>query len=198
MWGNSWVAIDTETTGLDSRARVVEVAVVAFENGQPVHEWSQLLCPENVDWNDANVMKALEVNRIRRADLQGKPTFEQVLPDLLLELSQDVWVAHNAEFDLRMLNQEMQRLGRPALKPNMLVCTRNLAARLESGARGNKLAEVAQRYSVRFEDAHRAAVDARTCGRILGEMVRRGQLPSDGRAMAEFCQLAEKSWRTRH
>jgi DNA polymerase-3 subunit epsilon len=156
--------------------------VVVFEGGQPVHEWSQLLCPEGVDWNNADVHKALEINHIDRKDLTGRPTFSQVLPNLLMEFSHDVWAAHNASFDMRMLSQELQRLNRPALSPKMLVCTLDLARHI--GGAGNKLAEVAARYDVAMEDAHRAAVDARTCGLILGAMLRRGLVPREDAAMA--------------
>ena len=187
-WNDSWVAFDTETTGLDGRARIVEVAAVVFEGGVPVHEWSQLLCPEDVDWDNADVRKALEINRIDRKDLQGRPTFSQVLPDLLMEFSHDVWVAHNASFDMRMIGQELQRLNRPALSPKMLICTLELARHF--GGATNKLNEVAARFRIAMEDAHRAAVDARTCGLILNAMLLEGRVPREDVAMAELTKKA--------
>lgn len=168
--------------------------MVVFEGGKPVHEWSQLLCPEDVDWENADVKKALEINRIDRKDLQGKPTFSQVLPDLLMEFSHNVWVAHNAAFDLRMLGQELQRLKRPLLVPSMLVCTLELARHF--GGQGNKLSEVAARFKVGMEDAHRAAVDARTCGLILQAMLREGRVPGEDVAMTQLTKAASarKRW----
>jgi hypothetical protein len=168
---------------------------VVFEGGEPVHEWSQLLCPEDVDWNSTDVQRALEVNRIDRRDLLGKPTFRDVLPDLVLELSQPVWVAHNADFDMRMLRQELQRLGQPLQEPELLICTKNLAAKLNTGSGGNRLEEVATRYNVSIDLAHRAVADAKTCGRVLNAMLRHGGVPQEDNAMKELCKQAAVAWR---
>lgn len=197
MQVDGFLAFDTETTGLDASARILEVAVVVFENDEPIHEWSQLLCPENVDWNDEKVKSALEVNKLTPDMLRGRPTFEQVLPDLLLELSHDIWVAHNAEFDIRMINQELARMQRPALTPPLVVCTKNLAAHLSPSAKGNRLYEVAARYNVPQEDAHRAAVDAATCGRVLAAMLREGRVPREDSGLREMCKTAGAGWRNR-
>lgn len=196
MWFDGWVAFDTETTGLGSTARIVEVACVTFEHGKVVREWSQMLYPEDVNWDDANVQKALEVNRLTRAELQDKPRFHEVLGDLLLELSHPVWVAHNAEFDIRMLNQELQRLGRAALAPQFVICTLNLATQIANGATGNKLGDVARRWGVPQDGEHRAAADAITCGRILHTMHARSQLPREDHAMLEYCELSSRNRRS--
>jgi DNA polymerase-3 subunit epsilon len=190
MQVDGFAAFDTETTGLDAHARILEIAVVTFEGGVPVREWSQLLCPEDVDWNDERVQGALAVNKIDPKDLKGHPTFEQVLPDLLLELSHSIWVAHNAAFDIRMLNQELTRAKRPALEPPLVVCTKNLAAHLSPDTKGNKLYEVAARYNVPQDAAHRAAVDATTCGLILAAMLRAGRVPREDSGLREMCKTA--------
>ena len=88
---------------------------VRFERGVPVREWTELVCPPDVDWDHIDVRRALEVNKLSPDTLRGRPTFEALLPALAAELSHDVWVAHNAEFDVKMVNQELARLGRPAV-----------------------------------------------------------------------------------
>ena len=198
MWADGFVAFDTETTGLGATARIVEIACVTFEKGVPTHEWTQLLYPEDVDWDDVGVRKALEVNRIDPASLRGQPSFAQALGDILVELSHPIWVAHNADFDVRMLNQELQRLGRPALTPQFLVCTKNLASQLNNTTTGNRLADVACRYNVLQEGAHRAAADAITCGRVLARMHEQGHLPSEDEAMKVLCARTSAQWKGKH
>lgn len=194
MLANGWVCFDTETTGFDGAARVLEVGVVAFDRGEPVREWSQLLWPGELDWESSAVKGALAVNQIRREELVGMPTFVEVLPRLLLELSHDIWVAHNASFDVRMLQQEMTRAGHTMAMPKVVACTCKLAQALGKGAPGNKLGEVATRYKVSQEGAHRASVDARVCGQILQAMLRAGHLPADDDA---FLALLERAGRRR-
>lgn len=196
-WSTSYVALDTETTGFGPKARVLEVGVVTFERGVPVREWSQLLCPTGVDWEDGQVKKALEVNQIKREELEGKPTFEEVLPQLLLELSIPVWVAHNLDFDLRMLQQEFARLNQSLPLPHLGACTFRLSAHLNPRAPSNKLADTAAHYGVLQEDAHRATVDARVCGLILAQMHQRGEVPGSGEAFGVLLQRAKQA-RARH
>jgi DNA polymerase III epsilon subunit-like protein len=197
MWTDGFIAFDTETTGVDGQARIVEIAVVVFEGGRPIREWAQTLFPVGVDWGSTKVREALTVNKLTVAELQGKPTFEQVLPDLMLELSNDVLVAHNLAFDLRMVNQELGRLGRPKLTPKTSACTMSLAAMLDPAARSNKLGDVSARYGVTPKGAHRAAADAEACGLILAAMLQKGQLPGDDASLGALSQRAEAAWRSR-
>lgn len=198
-WANEWVSFDTETTGFGPKARILEIGVVTFAEGRVVREWSSLFYPSDVDWNDPKVQGALAVNKLTREQLHGQPTFEQVLPDLLVELSNSAnWVAHNAEFDMGMLGNEFGFLGRAAPQPKLLICTKNLGNHLNGGQPPNKLQDVAARFSIPQDNAHRAVVDARVCGLILAEMHRRALLPTADGAMSSLCLEAATRWRGRY
>jgi DNA polymerase III epsilon subunit-like protein len=106
-------------------------------------------------------------------------------------------VAHNAEFDMRMLSYELQRQSKTPLKPQLLVCTRDLASRFNWTSSGNRLYEAALRYQVPQDGAHRAAVDARTCGLVLSAMLKRHSLPEDIQRMVEFCVSANNAWKSK-
>jgi DNA polymerase-3 subunit epsilon len=194
-WYDSWVAFDVETTGFGTSARVLELACVTFENGLPVHEYSQLFNPEGVDWDSEGVRGALEVNRIRREDLVGKPRFQDVLPDIMVEFAHVVWVSHNMPFDFTQVQQEFARAGHPLDPPPLRVCTCRLAAYLSPMVKGNKLYQCAARYGVPQESAHRAAVDARVCGFILDRMNKQCKLPADDMGMRDLVGRAERAWR---
>lgn len=194
-WEDSFVAIDTETTGFDSQARVIEIAAVTFIDGEVARIWECLLRPTEVDWESSGVQKALEVNNIKVADLADKPSFGDILPDLLLELSNPVWVAHNAEFDMRMLQQELARLNRPdvQLPEAVFLCTLQLSRTLDAKEKGHRLPDVAPRWNVPQEgQAHRAASDAITCGRILRAMSH--NLPGELSHVYEHQKEAARKW----
>ena len=193
----TFVAIDTETTGFGKDARIVEVAAVTFEDGEVAEEWSSLIRPEGVNWDDPNVKKAMEVNGIPLEELADKPTFADIAGQLILCLSQDVWVAHNYEFDSRMLAQEFTRAKYPAFTPVLGVCTKNLGSFFSETSSSNKLADVASRYGVVQAGAHRAVVDARVCGEILVAMLRAKQLPEDSTEFSTMCKQADASWSKR-
>jgi DNA polymerase III epsilon subunit-like protein len=150
-----------------------------------------------VDWGNEKVAQALSVNKLTREQLEGQPSFAEIVSDLLVELSLPTMVGHNVEFDVRLLNQELQRLNRPVLSPQLLLCTRDLASRFNQTGSGNRLDQTAARYGVAFEDAHRAVVDARTCGLVLSVMLQRHSLPMEVGPMAELCRAANAAWKAK-
>lgn len=181
-WMNKVVALDTETTGFGEDARIIELAFVTFDSGVVVDRWSSLLWADGVDWNSSQVLGALKVNEITVEELRGKPTFMDVFHKVYEYLRfSDIWLAHNAKFDLRMLRQEFQRarsIDIP-IKPAMVVDTMSLSRRFHPEEGSHKLGDVAARWNVAQEDAHRATVDAEVCGKIFREMVKTGKLPED-------------------
>jgi|HubBroStandDraft_1064217.scaffolds.fasta_scaffold245315_2 DNA polymerase III epsilon subunit-like protein len=199
-WAERFVSFDTETTGFDSKARIIELACVLFENGEPTETFETYLLPPDVDWNDKNVLSALEVNKINPKDLEGKPSFGEIFHHIYLAFNgAPVWVAHNAEFDLRMLDQEygFYKGGAFPVKPEMAcLCTMSLSRSIHPDGKRHRLEDTAARWGVAQDGAHRAASDAIACGRILSAMSK-GHLPSDLAQVHELQTQANASWNSR-
>src|SRR5580692_6762500 len=105
-----FLSIDVETTGFSSHARIIEIGCVLFEGEEPVDKWSSLVRPIGIDWNEEHVREALEVTKIMSEEIEKAPTFPQIFHRLFTYLrSARVWIAHSANFDIRMLNAEFQR-----------------------------------------------------------------------------------------
>lgn len=194
-----FIAFDTETTGVGDDARIVEITLARFDASPegvlgPVDVWSQLLWPGDIDWTDAGVRRALEVNRLTQEDLFGKPTFLLVFPEICRRFAQaDTWVAHNTEFDLRMLRQERQRLeGDTSAKvprPKAVFDTMLLDLVLNVGYLKRRLECVAPRWGITVDEAtaaHQAESDALTCGQIFAAM-----LPKLPEELAEALRLQD-------
>ena len=198
-WSDAWVSLDTETTGFGQDAKIIEIGVTRFELGVPVMSWSSLLYPPNVDWDAKGVQQALEVNGIKREELVGKPLFSQIYPELLDVMAGQVWVAHNVEFDIRMLLQECNNIGKTTLLqlPQVAFCTKTLAYQLEPDLPNHKLETVAKRWRVPQVGAHRALSDARTCGMVLSEMYGDCVLPDDDQHMVTLFRASQQSWNKR-
>jgi DNA polymerase-3 subunit epsilon len=199
-WGDSFVAFDTETTGLGSDARIIEIAFVRFEGGEIAENWSTFLKPNDVKWDDPGVQKALEVNKINVTDLFTAPTFMDVFHHVAAHLrSADVWVAHNAEFDLRMLDQEHKAHKQTPfpIAPKLCLCTKVLSGRIHPSERKHNLQFVAPRWGVQQDGAHRAASDAITCGRILHAMRVKNALPAERSEVEEFHKQASVDWNSK-
>ncbi|ARQ95267.1 DNA polymerase III epsilon subunit [Bradyrhizobium phage BDU-MI-1] len=117
------VIFDTETTGLDRKEdRVVEIGCVEIVDlmptGRTYHQYVNPLQPVKKD--------AYRVHGIGDVFLSSKPTFRRIHKDFLEFIGDARLVAHNASFDMGMINEELDRLGIDPLT-NEVVDTLELA-----------------------------------------------------------------------
>ncbi|MBU6371857.1 MAG: DNA polymerase III subunit epsilon [Alphaproteobacteria bacterium] len=103
------VIFDTETTGVapDAGDRIVEIGCVEMIGFEIGRTWHAYLDPER-DVPE----EVVRVHGLTRDFLRGKPKFSEVVEDLIAFFGPDPIVAHNAEFDRRFLNAELERLNR--------------------------------------------------------------------------------------
>jgi DNA polymerase III subunit epsilon len=102
------VAIDCETTGLDTRRdEIVSVAAV------PIHG-SRILASRRfqatVRPSARMKAEAIKVHRLREGDVAGGRSIEDVLPQLLQFIGPRPLIGYCLEFDIAMINRPMRRL----------------------------------------------------------------------------------------
>ena len=180
-----YLSIDVETSGFSAEAQVLEVAVVHYYRGQVVRRYSELVCPVGLTFEDEKVKQALVVNKLSvEALMYGASTFKKVRERFEQEVSEPVWVMHNAEFDTRMINYEYTRLGVPFPRPQYVFCTQTLDELINYGEKGHKLGDLCKRWDVMNKSEHRAFGDAEACGDIFTKML--GVLPPTLEEIADF------------
>jgi len=163
------VVLDTETTGLDPEDghRIIEVACLELVNG--VHTGAAFVARVNPERQiDAG---AVAVHGISEADLASAPLFADIVEDLLAFIGDDPLVIHNAEFDMRFLNAEFRRCGRPLLPLARAIDTLALARRRFPG-QPNSLDALCKRFLI---DAtarvkHGARLDAELLAEVYLEL----------------------------
>jgi DNA polymerase-3 subunit epsilon len=163
------IVLDTETTGLDPSDghRLVEIGGIELYNciptGQAFHCY--------VDPQRDIPQSAYEVHGLSREFLSGKPLFEQVVEDFLAFVGDAKLVIHNAEFDMRFLNAELQRVGRPAIAFNRAIDTLALARRRHPGL-SNSLDALCARYGIdnSRRTKHGALLDAEILAEVYAEL----------------------------
>lgn len=174
---NPWIerpliGIDTETTGLSVvEDRVFEVALVTFQGGQVIDSFCELIDPGQ-ELSDIVVSKT----GVRPQDLVGRPTFAQYAQDLVARMADQVLVGYNLlDFDLPILQAELARVGL-RLPRCWAIDALVLARGLVQGGR-HTLSDMAVRYGVEMQTAHRATADADATVRLLLAMA--PELPTD-------------------
>lgn len=101
---------DTETTGLESEDRVIEFALVIMDidTGEFIYRFEQRFNSGGQPIHP----KALAVHGIYPADIASCPDFSACIATFnKIAAICPIWLAHNSEFDLRMLAAEFVRLG---------------------------------------------------------------------------------------
>lgn len=165
--GRTFVAFDTETTGLHAETDyLIEIGAVRFDCNGIVGEPFDALIKPPVPISDF----LCALTHIDNHMVADKPAAAEVLPQFLRYLQDDspVLVAHNAPFDLGFVNTELQRMTFPPLT-NLTVDTLPLARwaypmlSQEKEKGQYKLQSLAKRFSLEVHAAHRADDDARVC-----------------------------------
>ncbi len=163
------IVLDTETTGLDPAAghRIVEVACLELVNRVPTG--GQFQCYVNPE--RAMPEEAFKVHGLADDFLARHPVFAQVADDLLAFIGEAPLVIHNAEFDLRFLNAELERLQRPPLTPDRAVDTIALARRRFPGAQVN-LDALCRRFEIdnSARSLHGALLDCELLAQVYLEL----------------------------
>ena len=101
------VVFDLETTGLDSGVdRIIEVGAVKLRNLVPIAEFSTLVRTDIEVTEDI-----IRLTGITSEMLEGQPVIDDVLVQFLEFIEGGILVAHNAEFDLSMLQAACALVG---------------------------------------------------------------------------------------
>ena len=103
--------------------------------------------------------------------LENAPLAEKIIPEFRNFCKETILVAHNAQFDLRFMNAESQRLGFLPLQ-NSAVDTLRLSRIMLPENRSWKQTFLADQFSIDKGHAHRAFDDAKVCAEIFKILIK--------------------------
>ncbi|MDY2913672.1 MAG: PolC-type DNA polymerase III [Candidatus Enteromonas sp.] len=182
-----YCVFDTETTGLSAHYdRVVEFGGVVVENGMVVKRMNVLINPE-MHMPEASS----RVNHITDDMLAHEPKMAEVIDRIIDFMGDNILVAHNAIFDISMMNAELARLGRPPLK-NPVIDTLSLSHYLFPKAARHTEGALLRNLGLAVYDkneAHRAEYDATALSEGWEEIIRRLNEIHPGFTVADFESL---------
>jgi DNA polymerase III epsilon subunit family exonuclease len=162
-----FVVFDLETTGLSAaRCRICEIGAVRVRALELVDSFQSLVNPGVVLPEPIARLTGLRDPELRRA-----PSVTTVVRRFLSFAGDDLLVAHNARFDQRFLERQLQLLhGRRLTEPAL--CTAALARRLLAGRlRRVGLASLAEFFGVATRPCHRALPDAEATAEVLVHLI---------------------------
>lgn len=197
-----WIVVDTETTGVDDDAKVVELGCVtmcAESSDSPrrvVRQRRGMLFNPGVPIPG----EATAIHGIKDADVAESPAIGDVAERIFAVLEPSpVLVGYNFCFDSRVLARELGPrwallvADRVVIDP-LVVVRMDHVGRFWKGKGRHKLGAVAERLGIVAERGHRATADCVTAGHVLAALL--DHLPDDaGEAEALIKSCAEQQER---
>ena len=150
-----YAILDIETTGGKyNEEGITEIAIYKFDGHQIIDQFCSLVNPER------NIQPfVVNLTGINNQMLRNAPKFHEVAKRIIEITDNCTIVAHNAQFDNRILSTEFDRLGYPFEK-NML-CTVELSKKLIPDLSSYSLGKLVKSLGIPITDRHRAQGDAK-------------------------------------
>lgn len=156
------IVVDFETTGLrpDQGDRVIEIGAVAVTRDQITDQFSSLIRP------DFLISREIEqLTGISNLHLRDAPSVSVVMEKFIRFIGSYPLVAHNATFDQKFMESELQLFGKP--RPLNFGCTLQLAKRLYPDLDSYRLEALAHFKNLSSGGQfHRALADAQMTARL--------------------------------
>nr|WP_237168422.1 DNA polymerase III subunit epsilon [Paracoccus shandongensis] len=163
--------MDTETTGFDADKddRIVEIGGIELVNHLPTgRTFHVYINPER-----SMPKEAFEVHGLGDDFLRDKPKFADVAQGFIDFIGEDArLVIHNASFDMKFLNAELRRLGRPLLPWSRALDTLALAREKFPGSPAT-LDALCRRFGVDNSNRqrHGALLDSELLAEVYLELI---------------------------
>lgn len=155
IWNNkeNYIILDTETTGFSESDRIVEIGITDVDGN---------VLLDTLVYTDVEINpEASKVNGIFNKDLEGKPTIEELAPQIDEILKNKTVLIYNEDFDVRMLIQSGYK------KAFKSACLMRCYMDYINSRRWVKLAVAMEQNGIDIEQNHRAADDCICCAKLI-------------------------------
>ncbi|EBA04786.1 putative DNA polymerase III, epsilon subunit and related 3'-5' exonuclease [Rhodobacteraceae bacterium HTCC2150] len=164
------LVLDTETTGFDpfSGDRIVEIGAVELFNHMPTGKtYHQYINPQR-----AMPAEAFEVHGLGDEFLARQPVFADIAQAFVDFVGTDLLVIHNASFDMKFLNAELDWLGRAKLPMEQSLDTLAIARKKFPGSPAS-LDALCRRFGVNNDarEKHGALLDSEILAEVYLELI---------------------------
>ncbi|MFM2388748.1 MAG: hypothetical protein RLZZ437_303 [Pseudomonadota bacterium] len=164
------IVLDTETTGFEPAEghRIVEIGAVELSNHMPTGRvFHKYLNPQR-----PMPKEAFEVHGLGDDFLRDKPLFASVAQEFLNFIGDAQLVIHNAAFDMKFLNFELEKAGHPTL-PNARATDTLMIARQKFPGSPASLDALCRRFGVdnSGREKHGALLDSEILAEVYLELI---------------------------
>jgi DNA polymerase-3 subunit epsilon len=161
------VVLDFEGTSRLPSARATEIGLVSIsESFEILSEFESVIQAPIAPYKSA-----LSVSRLSRAEISLAPTFGQLWPLLIRQLSEKILVSHNKIYEINVLQNELRAISIKQLPP--FICTLEWSRKiLGLKVKNHTLPTLCSFFDIELVQAHEALSDARATAALLHELTK--------------------------
>jgi len=166
--GEGFVIFDTETSGLNTyHDDIVEVAGLIWQKGQEPKKFQELI---RVNTNKISG-GAWDIHKIPKKEIEKARSPQEVLSDFVAFADNRALIAHNAKFDIDILNSNLIRHG---LKPYPNEWVADSLVYAKEQMRPGKLCDLASSHKIKITQGnlHRALYDVNLLTEVMDAMMK--------------------------
>ncbi|WP_426432464.1 exonuclease domain-containing protein [Winogradskyella sp. HB-48] len=179
-----YAILDIETTGGKyNEEGITEIAIYRFDGHKVTDQFISLVNPEREIQPFVVNLTGINSNMLKNA-----PKFYEVAKRIV-EITEDcIVVAHNSEFDYRILKTEFRRLGFPFKRKTL--CTVELSQQLIPNMESYSLGKLTRALGIPVSDRHRANGDALATVKLFKMLLNKD---SDKKIIKQAVKIEQKS-----
>ncbi len=186
---NSVVVLDFETTGLSPNLgdRAIEIGAVKLVDGEIVDSFQQLMNPGLRVSSFIESYTGITNNMLRTA-----PSCDEVMTSFSKFIAGENLIAHNASFDKRFLDAELERIN--GGYSGEFACSLLVSRRLIQDAPSHKLGDLVRYKNIDNDGVfHRALADAQMTAKLWLQMVEELEQIGIVKPSFQFMQTVSKT-----
>ena len=151
---SDYIIFDIETTGLDSSYdEVIEIGAIKVKNNKIVSKFNSLVKPKNeID------EYITELTGITNEMVKDAPTIEEILPDYMNYIGNDILIGHNVNFDINFIYDNLYRNKFDVLT-NDFIDTMRISRKLLPELPHHRLIDLAKYFKIDSTNNHRSLKD---------------------------------------
>lgn len=168
-----YAIVDIETTGgRPGSDKITEIAIVLFDGEKIVREFSTLIDPERKIPYLITQITGIDDKMVR-----GAPKFYEVAREIFEMTENQLFIAHNVNFDFGFIRSEFESLGGEFKRKKL--CTVQMSRKLLPGKRSYSLGNLCIDLGISNKARHRALGDALATTELFKYLLQLDGMTSD-------------------
>ncbi len=166
----NYAIVDIETTGGHAAANgITEISVFVHDGERVIKHFETLINPQQII--PGFITSLTGINNAMVADA---PAFDEIADVLFEILNDNIFVAHNVNFDYSFVKHQLKRSGYDLTAKKL--CTVRLGRKVFPGLPSYSLGNLCRSLKINIENRHRAGGDAKATVKLFEYMLANGAM----------------------